>query len=125
MCVLRGRWLPSALLPLRLSPPAPAFLSAPPPSLFSPLPPTDNDVEALTLELIQLMTLLLKHVPTAQLAPHRKALLHTSWRWVQHISDGSPCKSYAMLNMATFFSIFNSHNTMKQLYQVRMEPAVL
>jgi hypothetical protein len=29
------------------------------------------------------MTLLLKHVPTALLGPHRKALLHTSWRWVQ------------------------------------------
>ena len=48
-----------------------------------PSAPADNDVEALTLELIQLMTLLLKHVPTALLGPHRKALLHTSWRWVQ------------------------------------------
>jgi hypothetical protein len=52
--------------------------------LPAPRPPAaDDDVEALTLELIQMMTLLLKHVPTALLGPHRKALLHTSWRWVQ------------------------------------------
>jgi hypothetical protein len=37
----------------------------------------------------------------------------------QHIADGSPCKSHALLNMATFFSVFNSPNTIKQLYQVR------
>jgi hypothetical protein len=87
--------------------------------------PADNDVEALTLELIQLMTLLLKAVPTSMLNRYKKALLHTSWRWVQHISDGSPCKSYAILNMATFFSVFNSPNTIKQIYQVGAQAVLL